>query len=465
MLTIILFIYLLFPFLTVEGQDRDFVPGDDNYSLLLAFHRTDTITVVTPAGFDLTEYDRELIEAFPFWGDFQKIPCYHYLKETDLVPADLAGRIQYYGPFGLFRDASVPGMPFRPCNKGFIFGDSICNYHDDPRFHSTGYGLYNEPGDAFFWLSDDSTRLFTCSNAGHGFIQYRTYMAGYYQLYIFRGDDLHVTGFSPASEPAQSGIKPGLSRVRNRINYLPGLRKNYFKPYRGRYFDFEIASDFDIDSLGRIIEMEADRFTDTLLHRLGVTMKQDKDRLYVISPGNNSEVIPWNRILTYIYTDRIVLQRFIAAPSWTTVHGKASGSVNHLSLFDPPLFRHEAAHSIIEQIVGLNPNSFFSEGFAVSMEYFFTPESLDNDREAVRANADQLTRDLLYSSTGRFYSIPGAYQISGVFTRYLTDILGIRDFIRAYSTNTIEACLMEKTGLDIEQAISRFIESLVEKPD
>jgi hypothetical protein len=457
------------------GQAPEFVPGDDNYSLLLAFHRTDTILVVTPAGFDLTASDRELIEAFPFWGDFRKIPYYRYVKEPDLKAADLTGRIQYYGPFNMFRNACVPGMPFRAHRDGFVFGGSLCSdqgsspcgHHTDSLHNHTdhtpdtlpGYGLYNEPGDAFFWLSDDTTRLFTCSNAGHEFSQYRTYMAGYYQLYIFRGDDLHISGFTPvpspeplslqapAPSPAQAPASesaaapapgPGTLAGTARLNYLPGLREEYFTSFHSTHFDFKIASSLDIDSMRTIIIREADSFVDTMLHRLGTTDTVSR------------------RIQTYIYANRTDLQKFIAAPSWTTVYGKASGDVNHLSAFDPALFRHEAAHSLISQVAGINPYCFFSEGFAVSMEYFFSPGSLESDLKTAYAGAGLLTEELVYGTTTRFYSIPAAYQVAGVFTRYLIDLLGIKVFIRAYSDNTIEDCLKEKTGLDMEQTIIRW---------
>jgi len=237
----------------------------------------------------------------------------------------------------------------------------------------------------FWYLSPDTSRLFTCSNRGHGFTQYRTYMAGYYQLYIFRGDDLVIAGFDDSG------------RESHRLNCLPEMRERYFVPWESRYFDFRIATSLDKDSLGSIISREADFFADTLLNRLGAT-------------GSVR-----GRIVTYIYANRADLQNFIAAPSWTTVYGKASGNITHLSGFDAALFRHEAAHSIIEQVAGTNPYCFFNEGFAVSTEYFFTPGSLENDREVARKNADLLTSDLVYSTTGRFYSIPAAYQVSGVF--------------------------------------------------
>jgi len=488
---ITMIIWLLCPVQPAAGQASGFVPGDDNYSLLLAFHRTDTLTVVIPAGFELTASDRELIEAFPFWGDFQKIPYYRYVKEPDLKAADLTGRIQYYGPFSMFRNARVPGMPFRAHGDGFVFfGGSLCNDRGDSIYcpHSEslpnhtvhtpntvpGYGLYNEPGDAFFWLSDDITRLFTCSNAGHEFFQYRTYMAGYYQLYIFRGDELHISGFTSAPSPDPGSVPssapspsqapappppsattsasaaapapgPGTWAGTKWLNYLPGLREEYFISFQSAHFDFEIASSLDIDSLRIIINREADSFVDTMLNRLGTTGTVRK------------------RIKTYIYAGSTDLQKFIAAPSWTTVYGKASGDVNHLSAFDPALFRHEAAHSIISQVAGNNPYCFFNEGFAVSMEYFFSPGSLESDSKTAYANAGMLTEELLYGTTTRFYSIPAAYQVAGVFTRYLIDLLGIKEFIKAYSNNTIEACLEEKTGLDMEQAIIRFRQSLEEK--
>jgi hypothetical protein len=398
------------------GQVTEFIPGDDNYTMMLAFHRTDTILIVTPDGFDPDASDRELIEAFPFWGDFQKIPHYRYVKERDLSAGDYMKKIQYYGPFWMFRDASATAMPFKKSPGGFIFGDTV----------------YDNPGDAFWYLTTDTSRLFTCSSRGHGFTQYRTYMAGYYQLYVFRDDDLAMTGFADSAMDSP------------RLNSLPEMREGYFVPYESRHFDFRIAASLDVDSLSCIIAREADLFADTLLNRLGVTGAVR------------------GRIVTYIYASRADLQQFIAAPAWTTVYGKASGNINHLSGFDAALFRHEAAHSIIEQVAGTNPYCFFNEGFAVSTEYFFTPGSLENDLRVARENADMLTPELVYSTTGRFYSLPAAYQVAGVFTRHLEETLGMEKFLNAYAENDIGAALKQETGLDMTQTISLFRQSLLE---
>lgn len=404
---------------TATGQSSEFIPGDENYTLMLAFHRTDTILVVTPDGFDLDSADRELIEAFPFWGGHQKIPHYRYLNEKDLEPHDYRKRIQYYGPFFMFRELSGSAIPFKKLSDGFGLGENI----------------FNDPGDAFCYLSSDTLRFYTCSNSGQGFTLYRTYMAGYYQLYIFRGDDMVVTGFSD------------FNGEDSRLNCLPSLRAEYFLPWHSRYFDFEIASSLNTDSLGVIISREADDFADTLFSRLG-------------AKGSVR-----GRILTYIYANRADLQKFIAAPSWTTVYGKAAGNMNHLSSFDVALFRHEAAHSLIEQIAGHNPYCFFSEGFAVSTEYFFTPGSFKNDRKVARENTSLLSEEMVYSTTGRFYNNPASYQVSGAFTRYLVDRLGMEKFIRAYGDNKIEDALKEETGLDIAQTIKSFMQSLEEGED
>lgn len=401
---------------TAAGQTPEFVPGDDNYTMMLAFHRTDTVLLVTPEGFDPDASDRELIEAFPFWGDFQKIPHYMYIHEQELRASDYEKKIQYYGPLWMFREASSFAMPFKKYPGGFTFGDTV----------------YDDPGDAFWYLTPDTSRLFTCSNRGHGFTQYRTYMAGYYQLYVFRDDDLAMTGFADSAMES------------HRLNSLPEMRDGCFVPYESRHFDFRIAASLDVDSLSRIIAREADLFADTLLNRLGIT-------------GTVR-----GRIVTYIYASRADLQKFIAAPAWTTVYGKASGNINHLSGFDAALFRHEAAHSIIEQVAGTNPYCFFNEGFAVSTEYFFTPGSLENDLRVARENADMLAPELVYSTTGRFYSLPAAYQVAGVFTRHLAETLGMEKFLNAYAENDIGAALKQETGLDMAQTISLFRQSLLE---
>jgi len=102
------------------GQAPEFIPGDNNYTMMLAFHRTDTVLLVTPDGFDPDASDKEQIEAFPFWGDFQKIPHYKFIHEHELTAGDYGKKIQYYGPLWMFRDASAEAIPFKNYPQGVL---------------------------------------------------------------------------------------------------------------------------------------------------------------------------------------------------------------------------------------------------------------------------------------------------------------------------------------------------------
>ncbi len=391
------------------AQNPGFIKGDENFKLPLAFHKTDTVLVISPNSYPMTDNAKNDIENYVFWDKWQKKPCYSYKTESEVTANDLQKHLQFYGPFDQFQNPDFLNIPIKQVLNGFAFNDQI----------------FDQKGDAFFYISDSATSFYTCKNSGKCFNQYRIYGAGLYQLNIFRDDDFVLTGFSSDKEKKDS------------INYLDKLRASYFENFSTRYFDFKIAKSLNRDSIERIITTEMDTYVDSLCSSL---------------ESDNAKI---ERITTYIYANRMDLQTFIAAPPGMTVYGKSVGNINHLSSFDKATFRHETSHTFIGWTVGLNPHDFFMEGFAVFNEYFFNPEAFKKDLEIVKDNPKLLTMDLIYKQN-YFFDNSLNYPIAGAFTKFIVDRIGISAFKKAYASNQIEEYLVKKTGKNMEQTIIAF---------
>jgi hypothetical protein len=132
---------------------------------------------------------------------------------------------------------------------------------------------------------------------------------------------------------------------KEKINDLNRYRESYFQQKTISFFNLNFAKTLNVDSLFNIASNELDKYVINLCHYLEV---------------DTSNIEKMN---LYSYSSRIDLQRFIAAPLWSTVWGKCVGNVLHSTQLDLSIVNHETAHSIIFQKIGDNTNSFWGEGF------------------------------------------------------------------------------------------------------
>ncbi|MFB6317169.1 hypothetical protein [Saccharicrinis sp. FJH54] len=393
----------------LQAQISGFIQGDENYTLTLAFHNTDTLVVVTPQDYLVSDQDKTDIESYVFWEQYQKRPVYIYKSENELQPDDFKRHLQFYGPFCEFKDPDIRTIPFKPIPGGFAFNDET----------------FSRPNDSFFYLNDDATRLFTCRNSTEVPHQYANLAAGYFPLYIFRGTELYFSGYGESV----SG--------KSRINDIMKMRQSYFRIIQTKYFSFGLANDICSDSLIDMNIENADQFLENLCRIL------------------KTDTSLQERIKTYIYRNMTDLQNFLSISPHMTVYGKSIGEINHLSTFDMAVFQHETAHTIIGKKIGFQSNSFFSEGFAVYTGYCLENDGYENDVASAKEHLDLLTVENITGPDHRFYALPGMYQISGVFTRYTIEKTGIDLFKEIYASENIEKAF-DQHGYPLSSLISEF---------
>jgi hypothetical protein len=212
----------------MKAQTDTYITGDENYTGTLAFHNVDTLLVVVPHDYDITDQEKTDIENYVFWDQYQKKPVYIYKKETEITINDEMGNIQYYGPFCDFQHAGMQNIPVKQVKGGFMFNGE----------------QFTRPTDSFFYLNDEASRLYTCRNSKLIPHQYANLAAGYFTLYIFRGMDLYLSGYCSniTNEP--------------RVNNIDQMRKSYFIPVATRHFNFELAHTI----IGRKIGVQSNSF-------------------------------------------------------------------------------------------------------------------------------------------------------------------------------------------------------------
>lgn len=381
-----------------NAQVDSFIAMDESMQQLINFYNTDTIIVITPLGYTISEDEKQIIEKFAFWRNDL---TYVFIQENEFQNKYSKIHLHFFGPAYLFQTNCLSATPFKALKNGFSFREEE----------------FVKPDESFYYMNNEATRVYTCRNSDNYPLVYNEYLAGgVYQLYVFRRSNIILSGFDKGN-----GSTP-------RINDMEKLRAKYFcQSITSQFFHLHFGCNYkpiNADSLAN----ELDQFVVDLCSHLLV----------------DTTNIP--KITTYIYSNREDLQQFIAANSSQTVYGKSFGNTNHIMHFDLAIFKHEAGHSIIASKAGKNTNPFFDEGFRQYTDYFFSNEAYENDLKNFRDNAHLLTPELVLSTNNTYFNSMANYSISGVFVKYIIDKIGLDIFKKAFSSNSLIETIESKMG-------------------
>jgi hypothetical protein len=407
---LLLTLFILVGLITkLEAQTPNFCPMDENFELIQKFYNTDTVIVIFPDSESMSFRDKQDVENFIFWG---KKPAFIFKRESVLVPADFDKHLQLYGAIFNFKN-SYSKIPITVCKNSFCYKNE--SFHND--------------NDAFYFLTDNSRILYTCRNTNNALNPFSIYGIGAYQLYIYSDYEIRYSGYSdPVSHEGN-------------INDIRELKNQYFLEQSTLYFTLNIAKTLNIDSIYNVLSDSLDKYVINLCNYLKVdTSNIDKMKLF-------------------IYANRIDLQKFIAAPFWSTVYGKCMGNVLHAYGVNLATIKHETAHSIIFQKIGYYSNPFFDEGFRQYTEYFFNKNAYSSDLETTKNHLEFLNKELL-KGDNNFFNNQENYSISGVFTKYIIGKIGLSEFKTAFSQQSIEEYLIKNYNISTEKLLEEFKNSL-----
>jgi hypothetical protein len=404
-------VFLVILFITIssvtrlDAQSLNFYPMDENFELLQKFYNTDTVLVIFPDSEPISAIDKRAIEKFIFWG---KMPFFCYKKESEIDSMDLKMNLQFFGPLFKYQKG-YSEIPVKKTDHGFIYKTET----------------FNKANDSFYYINESANRLYMCKNTRNALNPFFIYGAGAYSFYIFSDSEIVYSGFSNENFSKE------------KINDLSHYREIYFQRKTLSFFNLYIANTLNVDSIYNTASKELDKYVINLCEYLKVdTNNIDKMKLY-------------------IYADRIDLQKFIAAPLWSTVWGKSVGNVLHTTQLELSIAKHEAAHSIIFQKIGGNTNCFWDEGFRQYTDYWFNKGAYNSDLEITKANIELLNEDLLNGSA-KFFNHKENYCISGVFIKYIVDKIGFSRFKTVYSQQKIGEYMAVEYGISMNELISEF---------
>ena len=397
-----------------QEEPYRFAPMDEGFERIRRFHDVDTITVVYPHGYVLSEDEKALIEGYVFWEQGQNRPAYFYLDEHDLNAADSENHLQYYGPFDRFTNQHMIDIPIQPVSNGFQVEGNV----------------FDQRGDAFFYITDDGTRLFTCRNSAEAPFPATELPLGAYQLNVLRDNELIYTGIYSEEGSTKD------------INDLTMMRREYFaETLESAYFDIYLARDLlDNDTAPKAFVQKADAFVDALCNYL------------TIAPYK----LPRTKL--YFYNSNEELQLFLAQPLWQTIHGKALEGNNHITGLSLSTMKHEIGHTVIDFGLGRNPHAFWYEGFRQYTDYFFSEGDYQLDRRITLEHIDLLTPELIFGATN-YFNNEQHYPISGVFVRYLIDQVGYEAFVEAYIRDDMDT-LVDSVFTSTDNLILDFRKAL-----
>ncbi|WP_372648009.1 hypothetical protein [Draconibacterium sp.] len=403
-------LFILFATIRLCGQPLNFVPLDENFSGVLKFHAVDTVWVIYPEDYEITHADSAFVEGYFFWNQVQAKPVYTYKSELHLSANDFDKHLQFYGPFSKYKNSSILQMPVKQTKNGFSFKDR----------------LYESADDAFFYMNDSATNLYTCRNSVEASFPLREMPLGFYPLNILHGSEFVINGYANNIE---------------QLNDLNTLRARYFRnPTKTRFMEAFFAGTFSDEERMEKITRATDDFIDSLCCYL----------------HQDARKVPVTKV--YFYETRQDLQAFLAQPLFQTIYGKSLPGNNHITGLETQTLWHELGHTVIDATIGKNPNPFWHEGFRQFTDYNKNKDAYNNDRRITKEHIDSLSPDLISSNTG-FFNAWHNYSISGMFVDYLIKKYGLEDFIAAYRKNEFHE-LFIRHGSDFEKETEAFKRSI-----
>lgn len=396
-------------FHSLYAQSPHFYSMDENFELLQKFYKTDTVLVIFPDSESMSLSEKQGVEDLIFWG---KKPIFNYKRECELISTDLEKHIQLYGAIFKFKN-TYSKMPIQVNAKSFSYKSKS----------------FSDNNDAFYYITDSAKILYTCRNSKTTLNPFSIYGVGAYNFYIFSNHEMRYTGYASSTS------------LKENINDIQSLKNQYFNKQSTKFFDVYIAKTLNADSVFNLLSGMLDEYVINLCK----VLEEDTSNL--------------DKMKLYIYANRIDLQKFIAAPLWSTVWGKCMGNTLHIYNVDIATIKHETAHSIIFQKIGYYSNPLFDEGFRQYTDYLLNESTYTSDMEITKNHVELLTNELLNGSV-IFFNKKENYPISGIFIKYLVDKIGFSNFKAAFSKRLIDEYVKEKYNITTNELFEEFKKSI-----
>ena len=153
-------------------------PSEKRTTYTMKFYRTDTVLVVVPDSFNLTEKGKKDIENYVYFEKGENKPVYVFKPESEINAKDMKKHILFYGSLCCFQRKEFLRIPVEKTKDGFKFQGQ----------------KFEQPNDAFYYVNERATRLYMCRNSKQVQSEIFSIGIGNYPLHVFRGNEIVLTG-------------------------------------------------------------------------------------------------------------------------------------------------------------------------------------------------------------------------------------------------------------------------------
>lgn len=340
-------------------------------------------------------------------------------RESELLPDDFTKGLDIYGNINDFKNWERFEVPIEKIEYGYKFKN-----HE-----------YKNKFDGIFYITD--TRQVFVGNSMKIIWELQTSMTGYYKSIIFENGLL-----SSYCLPNDTIID--IDKVRE-TNFITKSSKHF-----NLFFDKEFPNTTTIN----------DSIVSDICARLNLKLPDFKINAFLHDDANSTRL--FSNFFFMTGCDTLTKDFKINTVAMNGIH------TNGLDL---EMIKHETFHLIWNTLVGSPGNqSFLSEGIQEYYQQLLDSSRIIHNIEVLNRHSDSDIGNLIVRGNGQDFwggpsedNWPIAYNISGLFVKYLIDNWGLDTFKRFYTITDREKAykeIYEMTSVELEKGFYSWIERI-----
>ena len=335
-------------------------------------------------------------------------------RESELTDDDFKNALEIYGVIKDFFSWEKFGLPFKKVPDGFLFNDK--EYIDD--------------SDGFFFISMD--RMVYSGNSLEPIWKQQTTMATNYKYMIFKDGLLDKLSISDS-------VVIDVGKIRE-SNYNK-ISTKYYNLFIDKKFSNTYLPDSIVIDICNNLKLELPKF------RINAFMHYNPNAARMFSNF-------------YFMTGCDTLEP-------TMKFGTVQIDGIHTTGDDIGFVKHETFHYLWEKLVGLNPtgNEFLNEGIQKYYEFLKDTSVLYYSIKIQQKHWDYDITDLIMKGGGDIFwntptenNYPIAYELSGLFVKYLIDHWGLDKFKILFVQGDLHKAYKELFNLEPEEIIKSYMD-------
>lgn len=338
-------------------------------------------------------------------------------KESELIPDDFTKGLDIYGNINDFKNWERFGVPIEKIEYGYKFKN-----HE-----------YKNEFDGIFYITDK--RQVITGNSMKIIWELQTTMTGYYKSIIFK-----------------NGLLSSYCLPNDTIIDIDRIREANFIKKSSKYFNLFFDKRFPKTTT------ISDSIVIDICTRLNLKLPDFKINAFLHNDANS----------TRLFTNFFFMTGCETLTKDFRINAVAMNGI-HTNGLDLETIKHETFHLLWNTIVGSPGNqSFLNEGIQEYYQQLLDSSRIKHNIKILRHHSDyKIDTLILRGNENDFWGGPSennwpiAYNISGLFVKYLIDNWGLDAFKKFYTMTDRENAYKEIYGLipiELERAFYKWIE-------